>query len=840
MDSHKNLPGTGPNLHNIDIEDNYIPAEQDDESLSEDDDDQGIDPGQFGYRPDESDSESDGRSDEEDWSWSGEQTLGEDFEPNEQDIPTTGSTSRPQRTRRVPASSPWYPFPSLDHLIGSLILGQLHSIMSRNLYNHLQVILTLRHVNLPHWDTLRRMRSRMRSMLKMEPSENQSVLLNKTFTLNVQSIVGNELANPIVAQHLEFYPHDPCGRDVFALYQSQKWREELGPNSRVQMVPSEGKHFYIYEPVGLKDPRAPIVVPIFFYKYQNTLFSKCIKPKGGLRANAPAGSRQFDLHLPSMIPWFHPDLIEIPVDQFQKTYSELTTYYGDSYVELCGNRFIACGSGLQRVDIPIPNPWRVRAGGKIIRHVPVTLYADDTSGNKSKRWNKHVTYCLTLSGLPPQLTNMEYNCHFISTSNQAGPLEIGEPIIDEINIIDLSHIQQMSQEGCVAYDALLEEEVLMVVVPLCFLADSPMAAEVTNTPILVHQTTHLPEPRHWSETRTRTEELWISSQTDTVKEQERKLQLYGLRDRISLELAERKRDNLEERLRIIQLEDQTPHRKKNPWLKLLSFDGTKDTPVEVLHVILLGPVKYLWRDFMGRITPTQLPQLEARWRAFNTDGLNIPPIQPRYMIAHWKSFVGKEFRVVLQAAPFVMFPFMDTDMKLIGRWANKPKIHMIIHLEESILRFGPASLFATEKFESFNGIVRENSIHSNRLSPGRDIAIAFCDAKIMRLLMSGARLYDHETKRYFKSSPQVTNLFRNNPLIQKSMGYQQERMTSFSKYPCQHGHRGPQPSTADIPEVLRQHYPNREIMMIAALNLNEKNTIRPGSFVLVSILQAAS
>ncbi|KNE98570.1 hypothetical protein PSTG_08123 [Puccinia striiformis f. sp. tritici PST-78] len=60
---------------------------------------------------------------------------------------------------------------------------------------------------------------------------------------------------------------------------------------------------------------------------------------------------------------------------------------------------------------------------------------------------------------------------------------------------------------------------------------------------------------------------------------------------------------------------------------------------------------------------------------------------------------------------------------------------------------------------------------SNWLSPGRDIAIAFCDAKIMRLLMSGARLYDHKTKRYFKSSPQVTELFKNNPLIQKSMGY---------------------------------------------------------------------
>ncbi|POW03734.1 hypothetical protein PSTT_10890 [Puccinia striiformis] len=629
--------------------------------------------------------------------------------------------------------------------------------MSRNLYNHLRVILALCHMNLPHWDTLRRMRSRIRSMLKMDPSENQSVLSNKTFALNLQSIVGNELANPTVVRHLEFYPHDPRGKDMFALYQSKKWREELGPNSRVQMVPSEGKHFYIYEPVGLKDPQAPIVVPIFFYKYQDTLFLKCIKPKAGLRANAPAGSRQFDLHLPSIIPWFHSDLIEIPVDQFQKTYSELTTYYGDSYVEL------SCGSGLQRVDIPIPNPWRVRSGGKIIRHVPVTL------------------------GLPPQLTNMEYNCHFISTSNQAGPLEIGEPIIAEIN--------ELSQEGCIAYDASLEEEVLMVVLPLCFLADSPMAAEVTNTPNPgssnnpcrvchlkcpqgeVRSTLfyiqaffgipHLPEPRHWSETQTRTEELWISSQTDTVKEQERKLQLYGLRDRISLELAERKRDNHEERLRIIQIEDQTPHRKKNPWLKLLSLDGTKDTPVEVLHVILLGPVKYLWRDFMGRITPSQLPQLEARWRAFNTDGLNIPPIQPRYMIALEKlslcalgSYVFqtciKDMDTYIRELKNHIQHFEFHLVKMSGRWANKPKIHMIMHLEESIQRFGPASLFATEKFESFNGIVRENSIHSNRLSPGRDIAIAFCDAKIMRLLMSGARLYDHKTKRYFKSSPQVT------------------------------------------------------------------------------------
>jgi hypothetical protein len=64
--------------------------------------------------------------------------------------------------------------------------------------------------------------------------------------------------------------------------------------------------------------------------------------------------------------------------------------------------------------------------------MPINLYADDTSGNKSKRWNKHISYCFTLSGLPPAHAEMEYNCHFLCTSNCAGPLELAEPIVKEL------------------------------------------------------------------------------------------------------------------------------------------------------------------------------------------------------------------------------------------------------------------------------------------------------------------------------------------------------------------------------------------------------------------------
>ncbi|KAJ7842912.1 hypothetical protein B0H13DRAFT_2364971 [Mycena leptocephala] len=44
-----------------------------------------------------------------------------------------------------------------------------------------------------------------------------------------------------------------------------------------------------------------------------------------------------------------------------------------------------------------------------------------------------------------------------------------------------------------------------------------------------------------------------------------------------------------------------------------------------------------------------------------------------------------------------------------------------------IRRFGPAILFDTKAFESFNAIIRVKSVHSNRHAPSQDIAKAFAD-----------------------------------------------------------------------------------------------------------------
>jgi hypothetical protein len=46
----------------------------------------------------------------------------------------------------------------------------------------------------------------------------------------------------------------------------------------------------------------------------------------------------------------------------------------------------------------------------------------------------------------------------------------------------INKISRLTTVGSVAYDCGLKEEVLFMSVALCFLGDSPMAAEVTNTP----------------------------------------------------------------------------------------------------------------------------------------------------------------------------------------------------------------------------------------------------------------------------------------------------------------------------------------------------------------------
>ena len=89
-----------------------------------------------------------------------------------------------------------------------------------------------------------------------------------------------------------------------------------------------------------------------------------------------------------------------------------------------------------------------------------------------------------------------------------------------------------------------------------------------------------------------------------------------------------------------------------------------DTPVEILHVILLGFVKYFWRDAVARIGADKKPMLMAHLSSFDTSGLNIPPLAGYTLVKYAGSLTGRDFRAIAQAAPFVLHDLGLTDDQL--------------------------------------------------------------------------------------------------------------------------------------------------------------------------------
>lgn len=104
--------------------------------------------------------------------------------------------------------------------------------------------------------------------------------------------------------------------------------------------------------------------------------------------------------------------------------------------------------------------------------LPIQLFSDDTSGNRSKQWNKFDWWGLRLAGLSVSVNSKLHNIFFLCCSNKCDALDMLQPLVDDL--IDLE------MNGIVAYDVCLDREVLLVAPVLCLLADNPRHSELMN------------------------------------------------------------------------------------------------------------------------------------------------------------------------------------------------------------------------------------------------------------------------------------------------------------------------------------------------------------------------
>ncbi|KAJ7211512.1 hypothetical protein C8J57DRAFT_1097670, partial [Mycena rebaudengoi] len=173
-------------------------------------------------------------------------------------------------------------------------------------------------------------------------------------------------------------------------------------------------------------------------------------------------------------------------------------------------------------------------------------------------------------------------------------------------------------------------------------------------------------------------------------------------------------------------------------LQHLDFELSSDSPVEILHVILLGVVKYWWRDTISRQTTQGKEELKTRLSSIDVAGLNCSCLRGNMDVHYARSLVGHYFRVILQVAPAVLHglipethsqgwvtlcklaplmfqPAIENLPVYIVNSASiqnsslfltmhqvklKDAFHLFVHIVEHIRCFGPLILFATETFES--------------------------------------------------------------------------------------------------------------------------------------------
>ena len=104
--------------------------------------------------------------------------------------------------------------------------------------------------------------------------------------------------------------------------------------------------------------------------------------------------------------------------------------------------------------------------------LPLVLFSDDTSGNKTKKWHKMELWNLMLAGLPRHINSRHENIHFLSCSDLVSSLEQSKPIAQQLTLLET--------EGVVVYDSLYDEDVLVVAPLLCIVCDNPMASQLCN------------------------------------------------------------------------------------------------------------------------------------------------------------------------------------------------------------------------------------------------------------------------------------------------------------------------------------------------------------------------
>ena len=110
--------------------------------------------------------------------------------------------------------------------------------------------------------------------------------------------------------------------------------------------------------------------------------------------------------------------------------------------------------------------------------LPLILFSDDTSGNRSKKWHKVESWYLSFAGLPRHLNARIENINFVCSSDSVSPLDLSEPIVQQLTALET--------EGVFTFDASHQETVLLVAPLMCIVSRASVLLNHLGSAALKH------------------------------------------------------------------------------------------------------------------------------------------------------------------------------------------------------------------------------------------------------------------------------------------------------------------------------------------------------------------
>lgn len=376
----------------------------------------------------------------------------------------------------------------------------------------------------------------------------------------------------------------------------------------------------------------------------------------------------------------------------------------------------------------MPNPLRERANGRDLYVVMVPLWCDDVSGNRSKQYNKHINMYMVNSNLPGRLLQQEYFVRYLSTSPHATAPEQFSELRDQVN--------RTVTHPITCFNAATKRECSVTIRVPCLPADNPQQSEeashIGGNANCGCRKCKAGGPHEYKESDAGYHALYSSGDLRSAADVKKclvdqlDLACYGVEKPINeMQTATGIKDKIAQHWIDVLLQKSRQLKSDNPgrsidsiadelrqWLKvepgdkmnpLLDIDGldpTQDTPVEILHTILLGIIKYVWHLVNLSWSDADRAKFAVRLQSSDLDGLSVPPLRASYMIQYRNNLIGKHFKTLMQIMPFhvhdLVTPHEFALIKAVGAlgahlWVHEIKsmsAYLVCHFRSYMVSFG--------------------------------------------------------------------------------------------------------------------------------------------------------